>query len=55
MPSAALVSNAIACEPLWIPSRLSNEPVPVSGLVVAKPSFTMPDNQVKIWRPVASS
>ena len=55
MPSAALVSNAIACEPLWMPSRLSKLPVPRSGLVVARPSFTMPDSQVKIWRPVASS
>ena len=55
VPSAALVSIAIACEPLRIPSRLSKVPVPRSGLVVASPSFTMPESQVKIWRPVASS
>ena len=55
VPRAALVSNAIACDPLWMPRRLSKAPVPRSGFVVARPSFTMPDSQVKIWRPVASS
>src|SRR4051812_17069783 len=55
VPSAALVSNAMAWDPLWIPSRLSNVPVPRSGLVVARPSFTMPESQEKIWRPVLSS
>src|SRR5207245_9948418 len=55
VPSDALVSIAIANEPLPIPSRSSNALGPVSGLVWASPSFTMPDIHWKIWTPAELS
>ena len=55
VPRAALVSMAMACDPLRMPSRSSNWPVPRSALVSARPSFTMPSSQLKMVRPVGVS